>query len=188
MKKYSVEVEKNLKEKDALLEGHFILSSGLHSNKYVQCAKVLQYPDIAEKLAKLLVKKLSIHCDLVISPAIGGLVIGQEVARVLKCRAIFCERANGVMTLRRGFEIKKNERCLVIEDVITTGGSTREVMEVVKSYGGKVAGVASVIDRSNLKNFTTALLKLKIETYKPEKCPLCKKGIPFIKPGSKGAK
>ena len=199
MKKISI--EKILKEKDALLEGHFILSSGLHSNKYVQCAKVLQYPKIAEQLAKLLAIKLfTLHAefipiksgrftvDVVVSPAIGGLVIGQEVARQLKCRAIFCERENGAMTLRRGFEIKKNEKCLVVEDVITTGGSTKEVIEVVKSYGGKVTGIASIIDRSNLESFCVSLLKLKIETYKPENCLLCKKGLPLVKPGSKNLK
>ncbi|MEW6556925.1 MAG: orotate phosphoribosyltransferase [Elusimicrobiota bacterium] len=184
---------KLVKEKKALLIGHFLLSSGLHSDKYIQCAKVLQYPNIAEQLAKALIKKIlstyqlinlsTVSC--VISPAIGGIVIGQEVARQLNCRAIFCERENGVMKLRRGFEIKKGENCLVVEDVITTGGSTNEVMEVVKKAGGKIAGMATIIDRSQLKNFAISLLKLKIKTYKPETCPLCKKGIPLVKPGSK---
>ncbi len=178
-------VEKILKEKDALIEGHFVLSSGLHSDRYVQCAKVLQYPEIAEQFSKVLVKKIAARCDLVISPAMGGIIIGYEIARQLKVRAIFCERENGVMNLRRGFEIKKGERCLIVEDVITTGGSTKEVIEVVKSYGGKVVGIASIINRSELKNFSISLLKLKIKTYKPENCPLCKKKIPLVKPGSR---
>ncbi|MBI5573182.1 MAG: orotate phosphoribosyltransferase [Elusimicrobia bacterium] len=161
---------KLLKQKKALLEGHFLLSSGLHSDKYIQCAKVLQYPKIAEQLAKLLVTKLSTDCDVVVSPAIGGIVIGQEVARQLNCRAIFCERENGVMKFRRGFEIKKNEKCLIVEDVITTGGSTKEVIDIVKSCGGKVVGIASIIDRSELKNFSVSLLKLKIKTYNTKQC------------------
>ena len=183
---------KIFKEKGALLEGHFLLSSGLHSNRYIQCAKILQYPDIAEKLAMLLVNKLATrysllvnNCDVVVSPAIGGIVIGQEVARQLNCRAIFCERENGIMKLRRGFEIKKNEKCLIVEDVITTGGSTKEVIDVVKRCGGKVVGIASIIDRSELKNFSVSLLKLKIKTYNQKECLLCKKGVPAVKPGSK---
>jgi len=188
MKSFSV--KKILKEKDALLEGHFVLSSGLHSNRYVQCAKVLQYPKIAEQFSKVLVKKIATHCDVVISPAIGGIIIGYEVARQLRVHAIFCERENGAMNLRRGFEIKKNERCLIVEDVITTGGSTKEVIDVVKSYGGKVIGVTSIIDRSTrvIAKFIwrpVSLLKLKIEIYNPKDCPLCKKKIPLVKPGSR---
>lgn len=190
------QVEKILKEKDALLKGHFLLSSGLHSNGYVQCAKILQYPELAEKLANLLVDKLTTHnlqlttnCDVVISPAIGGIIIGQEVARRLKCRAIFCERENGIMKLRRGFEIKKGERCLIVEDVITTGSSTKEVKEVIKNCGGKVIGVASIIDRSSGSfDGCVSLLKLKIKTHTPDDCPLCKKKIPLIKPGSRDYK
>ncbi len=183
-------VLKLFKEQKALLSGHFLLSSGLHSDKYVQCAKVLQYPNLAEQLAKALMARGSwlvarSKIDVVVSPAIGGLVIGQEIARQLKTRAIFCERENGKMELRRGFEIKKNEKCLIAEDVITTGSSTNEVIEVVKEAGGKIAGKIAIIDRSPLKNFAVSLLKLKIKAYEPENCPLCKKKIPLIKPGSK---
>lgn len=178
---------KLFKEKGALLEGHFLLSSGLHSNRYIQCAKILQYPDIAGELAGLLVKKADYSTvDVVVSPAVGGIVIGQEIARQLKCRAIFCERENGVMKFRRGFEIKKDEKCLVVEDVITTGGSTKEVISLTENFGGVVAGVLSVVDRSDLQNFSVSLLKLKIDTYKKEDCPFCKKGdISLVKPGSR---
>ncbi|MBN1384489.1 MAG: orotate phosphoribosyltransferase [Elusimicrobia bacterium] len=183
---------KLFKEKGALLEGHFLLSSGLHSNRYIQCAKILQYPDIAEKLAELLVTHYTSHVtrseiDAVVSPAVGGIIIGQEIARRLKCRAIFCERENGSMKFRRGFEIKRDEKCLVVEDVITTGGSTKEVIILTESFGGKVSGVLSIIDRSDLQDFSVSLLKLKIDTYKPESCPLCKGSIPLVKPGSRTA-
>lgn len=179
-----------LTEAGALLEGHFLLSSGLHSNKYVQCARVLQFPDIAADLAAKLGDHLfaanpGLNADVVISPAIGGIIIGQEMARVLKCRAIFTEREENAMRLRRGFEIKPGEKCLVVEDVITTGGSTREVMEVVKAHRGETAGVACIIDRSPLENFCVSLVKLKIETFKPAECPLCKVNVPLVKPGSK---
>ncbi len=179
-----------LMETGALLEGHFLLSSGLHSNKYVQCAKTLQFPDIAEKLAidlvdLLLFKKPNLNVDVVVSPAIGGIVIGQELARVLKCRAIFTEREEHIMTLRRGFEIKPGEKCLIVEDVITTGKSTKEVIEVVKQHKGEIVGLASIIDRSNLEDFSVSLIKLKIETYSPVECPLCKVNIPLVKPGSR---
>lgn len=179
-----------LTETGALLEGHFLLSSGLHSNKYVQCARILQYPDMAEKLAidlvdLLLFKRSNLNVDVVVSPAIGGIVMGQEMARILKCRAIFTEREEHIMTLRRGFEIKSGEKCLVVEDVITTGKSTKEVIDVVKHYRGDIVGVASIIDRSNLEDFSISLIKLKIETYAPTECPLCKVNIPLVKPGSR---
>lgn len=191
------------KEKGALLEGHFLLSSGLHSNRYMQCAKILQYPDIAEKLAELLVVRCSSlvaghRVDVVVSPAVGGIIIGQEVAQQLtrlrqgsagqECRAVFCEREGGAMKFRRGFEIKKDEKCLVVEDVITTGGSTKEVIGLTENSGGVVLGVLSIVDRSNLQNFSVSLLKLKIDTYKQEDCPLCKEGkISLVKPGSRTA-
>jgi len=188
-----MDILKLLKERGALLEGHFLLSSGLHSDKYVQCATVLQYPDVAERLAGFLIKKISstyqpvnlstISC--VVSPAIGGVIIGHEVARQLGCRFIFLERENGKMVLRRGFEIKKKERCLVVEDVITTGGSTREVMMAVRKSGGKVAGVCAIIDRLGLKNFANSLLRMEFKTYRAPDCPLCRKKMPIVKPGSK---
>lgn len=194
-------------EKKALLKGHFLLSSGLHSDTYLQCALVLQYPDLAEKLARLLVKKiLSTYklinlstIDAVVSPALGGIVFGQEVARVLQCRAVFTEREEGKMTLRRGFRTKKNEKVLVVEDVITTGGSTQEVINVVKNAGGRVVGIACIIDRTGLIGLPKrrgggqvkfdypliSLLKLKIKNYQSQECLLCKKNIPLVKPGSR---
>ena len=180
------------KKNKALLEGHFILSSGLHSDTYFQSALVLQYPKIAQKLAKLLASEIrskGIEIDVVVSPALGGIVIGQEVARQLKCRAIFCERVEGKLTLRRGFDIAKGEKCLVVEDVITTGLSTNEVVEVVKKIEGNVVAVASLVDRSGGKvDFGVprfSLLSLEVKSYKPEECPLCKKGLEAVKPGSR---
>jgi len=182
----------SFKKTKALLTGHFLLSSGLHSDKYIQCALVLQHPDIAGKLAKILSGELRRSVgkiDVVVSPAIGGIVIGQEVARALGCRAMFTEREQGSMVLRRGFEIKKGEKCIVVEDVITTGGSTKEVMESVKSYGGKVIAVCSLVDRSGGKaEFNVpkvSLLVMDIKTYPQQECPLCRKNIPMVKPGSR---
>jgi len=180
------------KRYNALLEGHFLLSSGLHSPQYLQCALVLQYPDVAERLGKELASLFpDITIDGVISPALGGIVIGQEVGRALGVRAFFTERLEGKMTLRRGFSIEKGEHLLVIEDVITTGASTREVMSLVRDRGGEVVGVGAIINRGNeeiepgLKS--RFLLKMEIPTYPPSECPLCKEGkTPLVKPGSKG--
>lgn len=175
---------------NALLEGHFKLSSGLHSGKYLQCALVLQNPKIAEPLAKALAEKFSgLKIDLVVGPALGGVTFAYEVARALGVRGIFTERDDGKMILRRGFSIKDGEKALIVEDVVTTGLSTKEVMAVVKAHGGEVIAVASIIDRSDVKpdygvRFES-LAKVKIETYKPEECPLCKDGSPAIKPGSR---
>jgi orotate phosphoribosyltransferase len=187
------EILKIFEEKKAILDGHFLLSSGLHSNRYIQCALVLQYPDIAEKLAKMLAKNL-IHSkiDVVVSPALGGIIIGQELARQLNSRAIFTERVEEVMTLRRGFEIKKNEKVVVVEDVITTGKSTNEVIEVVKKSGGEVIYIACLVDRSGGKiKFdypVVSLLKIDVQTWQKENCPLCKEGKEIVKPGSRGLK
>ncbi len=178
---------------DAFLEGHFLLSSGLHSPYYLQCAKVLQYPHYAEVLCKELanrLKELKVDFDLVIAPAIGGIIVSYETARHLKVRGIFAERVNGKLTLRRGFEIKEGEKAVVVEDVITTGKSTRETIEVVKEKGGKVVAVGSLVDRSGGKvNFGvpfTTLWRLEVPVYEPENCPLCKEGkIPLVKPGSR---
>lgn len=175
----------------ALLTGHFKLSSGLHSEKYLQCALVLQHPDVAGKLSKELAGKFSGKVDVVVGPALGGVTLAYEVARALGVRGLFTERQDGKMVLRRGFSIAKGENVLVVEDVVTTGGSTKEVIEVVKSLGGKVAGVGSIIDRSEkTPEFGTqfhALVQIKVITYKENECPLCKKGIPVTKPGSKGS-
>lgn len=182
---------KIFKSKNALLKGHFLLSSGLHSDKYIQCALLLQYPEIAERLAEQLVKKLNqVKIDVVISPALGGVIIGQEIARKLKCRAIFAERnKNGKMELRRGFKIIPGEKCLIVEDVITTGGSTKEVIDIVKNSCGEVVGVCAIVDRTQKKiqlDFPiVSLLKLKIKTYLPDKCPMCKANLKISKPGSR---
>ena len=175
---------------NALLAGHFKLSSGLHSQNYLQCALVLQHPDIAEKLAKAIAKKFSKEkINVVIGPALGGITLAYEVARAIGVRGIFTERQDGKMVLRRGFAIKSGERALVVEDVITTGGSTKEVIEVVKNSGGIVVGVASIIDRSSgpvdFGARFEALARINIKTYKEEGCPLCKDHIPVTKPGSR---
>lgn len=178
---------------EALLEGHFILSSGLHSNRYLQCAKILQYPEIAGELGAAIAAKFAdTQIDTVVGPAMGGVVIAQEVARALKCRSIFSERENGAMTLRRGFTVKEGERILICEDVVTTGGSSIEVGKMLEAKGAKVVGFASIIDRSNGQvPFSApyrALEKVSVETYQPDDCPLCKAGSVAYKPGSHGLK
>jgi len=177
------------KEKEALLEGHFQLSSGLHSSRYLQCAKVLQYPQLAEGLCRALAEKLPQDAEVVIAPAIGGIIVAQEIARALGIRAIFAERKEGKMTLRRGFALKEGERVLAVEDVITTGGSLKEIIELVQEEKGKVLAVGMLVDRSAGKaefaQEKVALLTLNIESYPPDNCPLCKKGIPFDYPGSR---
>ncbi|MCI7401941.1 MAG: orotate phosphoribosyltransferase [Christensenella sp.] len=179
------------KKTGAVLHGHFKLTSGRHSDTYMQSAKIFVDTDSSEKLCKALAEKLSdIEVDLVISPAIGGILMGYEVARQLKKPNIFAERENGVMTLRRGFTIPKGAKVLVVEDVVTTGGSVKEVIELVKSLGGEVVAVASITDRSNGKvDFGVkyvALISMDIVSYEPEECPLCKEGkIELVKPGSR---
>ena len=181
-------------ENEALLKGHFLLTSGLHSNRYLQCAQVLQHPAVAEKLCAELAAKVEADAsigriDLVIAPALGGVIVAHEVARALGVRALFTERQEKTMTLRRGFQIKPRERCLVVEDVVTTGGSTREVMEVVAQHGGLTAGAGSLIDRSggavDLGVPRHALAVLEVPAYKPEECPMCREGSTAIKPGSR---
>jgi orotate phosphoribosyltransferase len=178
----------------ALLEGHFRLSSGLHSPNYLQCALVLQHPAEAEALGRALGEQVSAHLGsvrptAVLSPALGGLIIGHEVARALGVRAIFAERAEGVLTLRRGFDLDSGDRVVIVEDVLTTGGSTRETMEVAKQKGAAVVAAAAVINRSGKASPVevpfVALASLTPPTYKPEACPLCEKGIPVTKPGSR---
>lgn len=178
------------KQTNALLEGHFLLTSGLHSPQYFQCAKVLQYPKYLHLLSGEIAKHFEFsEIELVISPAIGGIVVGTEVGKMMDTRTIFAERENNVMTLRRGFEIKKGERVLVVEDVVTTGGSVNEIIQLVKEAGAKLAGVGYIVDRSNGKTlFNTkaySVLKMDVVTYKPEVCPMCKLGTPAVKPGSR---
>ncbi len=178
------------KENGAMLEGHFLLTSGRHSNRYLQCALVLQNPATAEKLCRELIKKIpGERPDMVIGPALGGVTLAYEMARQLSVQALFAERENGVMTLRRGFGIPPGKKVLVVEDVVTTGGSVREVIKVVEELGGKVVGAASLVDRSNGKvDFGCpfySLLPLEVVSYLPEECPLCKEGLSLVKPGSR---
>lgn len=173
-----------------LLEGHFLLTSGKHSNKYLQCAKLFQYPQYSEVISKELADKLEKYkADVIIGPAIGGIILAYEVARQLELKALFAERENGVMKLRRGFEIEKGSRVAVVEDVVTTGGSVKEVIDLVESLESCVVAVGSVIDRSNeLINFKCpfeSLLRVYAETYDADKCPLCKHGSIPYKPGSR---
>ena len=184
------EILKIFREHSALLEGHFILSSGLHSDRYIQCALVLQHPRIAERLCAELASKLrNLGASVVTAPALGGVIVAHEVARALGTRALFTERQDGVMTLRRGFRLEPGEPALVVEDVITTGGSTRETMKCVEDAGGKVVGVGALIDRSggaaDLPGWAGALVTLAVQNYHPSDCPLCKSGIPAVKPGSR---
>lgn len=179
------------RETKALLEGHFQLTSGLHSPQYFQCAKVLQYPKYLHLLCGEIAKHFEYaDVELVISPAIGGVVVGTEVGRMLRVRTIFAERIDGTMQLRRGFEIHPGERVLVVEDVVTTGGSVFEIVDLVKKADARLAGVGYIVDRSNgkilfdVKHFS--VLQMDVVTYKPEECPLCKEGGKAIKPGSRG--
>lgn len=173
-----------------LLRGHFLLSSGLHSPQYLQCALLLQHPKRASHLGKELAKKFNQEkIEIVIGPALGGIIIAYEVARALGTRALFSERVEEKMQLRRGFKINPGEKVLVVEDVITTGGSAKEVVELVNELGGVVVGVGALIDRSQGKvNFGVplkTLASLNIETYSREACPLCREGLPLVKPGSR---
>jgi orotate phosphoribosyltransferase len=178
----------------ALLDGHFRLTSGLHSPGYLQCALVLQHPQHAEMLGRAIADRArDLRATVVLSPALGGVVIGHEVARALGVRAIFAERQDGALALRRGFVIAENDRVLVVEDVLTTGGSTRETMQVARAAGGQVVGAASIVDRSGHAGARPAelgvpyvsLLSIDLPTYEPDKCPLCAQGLPVAKPGSR---
>ena len=182
----------------ALLDGHFRLSSGLHSSGYLQCALVLQHPEHAEALGRAIADKTrALGATVVLSPALGGVVIGHEVGRALGVRAIFAERVDGGLALRRGFTLAASDRVLVIEDVLTTGGSTRETMLVAKAAGGQVAGAASIVDRSGPSTSSgrandlgvpfASLLDIVLPTYEPASCPLCAQGLPVVKPGSRPA-
>lgn len=186
------EVLSMFKQSGALLEGHFLLSSGLHSDRYLQCALVLQQPQQAAALGVALadrLRDLSDSPDFVIAPALGGILVAHEVARALGVRGLFAERQEGVLKLRRGFLIQPGESAYVVEDVITTGGSTSETMEVVTQAGGIVTAAGSLIDRSggtiDLKVPRTALAVLDVPAYTPQECPLCKTGSQAIKPGSR---
>lgn len=176
---------------EALLSGHFLLTSGRHSDKYFQCAKVLQYPDYTEQVCSNIVEYFKdFEIDTVIAPAMGGIIVGNEVARQLGKRSIFTEREDKVMTLRRGFTLDKGEKVLVCEDVVTTGGSVFEVIEIVKSFGAEVVGVGYIVDRSSGKvNFgypQKSTLTVEVISFPPDDCPLCRDiKIPLVKPGSR---
>ena len=182
-----------LRKTDALLEGHFILSSGLHSPKYIQCAKLLSFPSKAEKICKSLaskIKKKFKKFDLILAPAIGGIIIGYEIGKLLKKETIFCERVNGKFVLRRGFKIKKGSKVLIIEDVITTGKSSLECVKLIKKANAKLLGFASIIDRSTkktlkIKTKITSHLKIEVPTFSEKQLPSSLKLIPITKPGSR---
>jgi orotate phosphoribosyltransferase len=185
-----------LKKTDALLEGHFVLSSGLHSSKYIQCAKLLSFPDKAQSICKSLANKIKKNfkkIDLILAPAMGGVVIGYEIGKLLKIETIFCERVNGKFTLRRGFGIKKNSKVLIIEDVITTGKSSLECVQLINKSKASLVGFASIIDRSTkktlkIKQKIISHLKIDVPTYKPNQLPKELKVIPVTKPGSRHLK
>ncbi|HEY6292786.1 MAG TPA: orotate phosphoribosyltransferase [Terriglobia bacterium] len=184
------EILEIFRQRQALLEGHFILSSGLHSDRYIQCALVLQYPEVAAQLGRELAKKLGgTGASVVVAPALGGILVAHEVARVLGLRALFTERQDSRMVLRRGFSFSPEEPVLVVEDVITTGGSTRETVTAVEQAGGKVVAAGSLVDRSggaaDLSLPRAALLTLTVQNYDPAQCPLCGAGVPALKPGSR---
>lgn len=185
-----MDILEHFRQTDALLEGHFILSSGLHSPAYLQCALALQYPFDAAKFGQAIAGHfVKERIETVASPAIGGLVIGYAVAQALNVRFIWTERQDGKMTLRRGFSVKKGERILVVEDVITTGGSTRECISALAQHGACVTNAASIIDRSggaaDVGVPRVSLVTMEVPVYKPEECPLCRQGIRAIKPGSR---
>ncbi len=174
----------------AVKEGHFRLSSGRHSSRYFQMALLLQYPDLAAKVAAALGEKCAhLGATVVAGPALGGIVLAQEVGRALGTRAIFGERQEGAMTLRRGFSVAPGERVLLVEDVVTTGGSVRELQKVIETLGGTVVGIVSILDRSNGGAAFTVpfhpLLSLEVVSHSPGDCPLCREGIPETKPGSR---
>lgn len=182
---------KIFKSTEALLEGHFLLTSGRHSNQYFQCAKVLQYPDYTSQICSLIANHFkSYEIDTVIAPAMGGIIVGYEIARQLNKRSIFTERENKEMTLRRGFSLSKGEKVLVCEDVVTTGGSVFEVIEIVKKFGADIVGIGSIVDRSNGKvdfgyDFFPSL-RLNAVSYPPGDCDICEEGkIELVKPGSR---
>ena len=183
---------KILRETNALLEGHFILSSGLHSDKYIQCAQLLSKPEKAKDICNSLAEKISSHyknIDLILSPAIGGIVIGYEIGRILSVETIFAERKNENFNLRRGFEIKKGQKVLILEDVITTGKSSLECSNLVTKSGAEVLGYACIIDRSNgkssIKDKIVSQIEIKIPTYKKENLPKHLEKIKAVKPGSR---
>ena len=186
------EVKDILVKTNAIMDGHFLLTSGLHSPHYVEKFNVLQHPKYTEKLCQAMAEKFKdANIETVVGPVTGGIILAHETGKALGTRAIFTERVDGKMTFRRGFSLHEGERVLIVEDIVTTGGSIKEVIDVVKSYKAIPVAVSMLVDRSGGKaDFgdvpSTALLKMNVETYKPEDCPLCKKNIPITKRGSTG--
>ena len=185
------EVLHALQATGAVLDGHFVLSSGRHTGRYVQCARLLQHPDLAQRVCLLLGERAQSFgpIDAVVGPALGGIVVAHELARALSVRGLFTERQNGQMTLRRGFEIEESERVLIAEDVVTTGGSSLEVANVLTKCGATILGIACIVDRrpedTELPLPLISALRLKIDAFEPVVCPLCRQGIPAVKPGSR---
>ena len=182
-----------LKKTNALLEGHFVLSSGLHSSKYIQCAKLLSFPHLADKICLALAKKIKKKfkkIDLILAPAMGGVVIGYEIGKLLKKETIFCERINGKFKLRRGFHIKKNSKVLIMEDVITTGKSSMECVKLITKSRAKLVGFASIIDRSTkktlkIKKCIVSHMKIEVPTFESNNLPDYLKSMPITVPGSR---
>lgn len=180
-----------MEELGALHRGHFLLSSGRHSDTYFQCARLLQFPELARELGAALAGLFADEaCDLVVSPALGGILIGHEVARALGRRFVFTERKDGVMGIRRGFSLEKGEKVIIVEDVVTRGTSLLEVRDVVEAAGGRVVGLTSIIDRTGgeveLPLPLRSLARVTVETWEPAACPLCARGLDVVKPGSRG--
>ena len=187
------EMERIFKQTGLMLEGHFLLTSGRHSNRYMQCAKLFQYPEYSEMICKDLADRFAGQkIDMVVGPAVGGIIMSYEMARQFKVPNIFAERENGAMTLRRGFSIPEGANVLVVEDVVTTGGSVREVMDIVAEAKAEVVGVCVVVDRSGGKiDFGVpfeAAYETEIQSYEPSQCPLCEQGLELVKPGSRKLK
>ena len=184
------EVLQILKNTGAILSGHFLLSSGIHSDGYIQCARILQYPYHADRVIKLIAQKVRhLDIEIVVGPALGGIIVAYELGRQLNTRAMFAERKDGIMQLRRGFVIRPGEKVLITEDVVTTGKSTLEVKELVEERGADVIGVACIVDRRSAEYQLDiplyGALTMDIKTYSPENCPLCRQGIPIENPGSR---
>ena len=185
------EVLNILEQAQGVLHGHFCLTSGLHSDIYFQCAKLYQYPDITEQLGKRLAEKLSdIEFDTIVAPAIGAVIIGYETAKNAKKRNLFVERKDGVMRLRRGYTLKKGERVVIIEDVITTARTIKETIEAIKEFEPEIAAVGCIVDRTKGKTEydIKSLMQIDPVVYEPDNCPLCKEEIPLVKPGSREEK
>ncbi len=187
------EMERIFKQTGLMLEGHFLLTSGRHSNRYMQCAKLFQYPEYSEMICKDLADRFAGQkIDMVVGPAVGGIIMSYERARQFKVPNICAERENGAMTLRRGFSIPEGAKVLVVEDVVTTGGSVREVMDIVAEAKAEVVGVCVVVDRSGGKiDFGVpfeAAYETEIQSYEPSQCPLCEQGLELVKPGSRKLK